>query len=309
MNCRDPNSLRSNAGLGCRRSTQTNKSSAIPEAARPAEERRRHDAAERGRFQQHKRERRRRDRKKAGTEPIHLGARTLLVEPIANSARHQNNQECAKRQVDPKNPTPPDRIGQQRSERRASDHRGTDDRAPKVQTPAHGEALVGTGKEGGRGAGDASTGDTLQRAECQQNVERGRARTQQRSQAKQPRTPSEHLNASVSVGKATCNRQTEDQGKAIDVDGPGRSRGSGAEVAANVGQGSCQSGQVDLKQKAAQARCKRRRRFQGHAIAAMAVVGTPTGAPRFIIILLGFVEHDRCGLHRAWMAGQQALVE
>jgi hypothetical protein len=64
-----------------------------------------------------------------------------------------------------------------------------------------------------------------------------------------------------------------------------------------------------LKQKAAQARCKQRRRFEGHAIAAMAVVGRPTGAPRFIIILLRFVEHGRFGLHGAWMAGHQALVE
>ena len=65
----------------------------------------------------------------------------------------------------------------------------------------------------------------------------------------------------------------------------------------------------DIRPKAAQARCKQRRRFQGHAIAAMAVVGRPTGAPRFIIVLPRFVEHGHFGLHGAWMAGQQALVE
>jgi hypothetical protein len=64
-----------------------------------------------------------------------------------------------------------------------------------------------------------------------------------------------------------------------------------------------------LKQKAAQARSKQRRRLQGQTTAVVTVVTRPTGTPRFIIILLKFVEHGHFGLHRAWMAGQQALVE
>src|SRR3977135_2518008 len=234
MNCRDPNSLRSNAGLGCRCSTQTNKRSAIPEAASPV-------------------------RNVADAMPPSAGASsninasaadviarrpapsqsTLALErcwssplPIPHSARKSRTAQSGKLiQKIQRHPI----VSAKNDPSGARDPRGTDDGAPKSKRPRAPRPLVGTSKEGRRGAGDAGTGDTLQCAECQQNVERVRARTQQRGQAKQPCTPSEHLNASVSVSKATCDRQTEDQSKAVDVDDPGRSCGSGTEVAANVG--------------------------------------------------------------------------